>query len=131
MQTQYASTQTNQTAILHSRLKCRLSSILSCYFMIPYHNCRLPTTDNEYQLSACTFWLWLMRLFSSTRHSQSLLYFRKQMGCCGESSGWIIGPLAALTRLSDELPALRIVQILLLREDPWPPPCDAAVEAGS
>lgn len=34
------------------------------------------------------------------------------------------GPPATLTRISNELPALQIVQIRLLREDPWPPPCD-------
>lgn len=41
------------------------------------------------------------------------------------------GPPAALTGMSNELPALQIVQILLLKEDPWPPPCDVDLEAGS
>lgn len=35
------------------------------------------------------------------------------------------------TRMSKELPALQIVQILLLREDLRPPPCDVDIEAGS
>lgn len=32
------------------------------------------------------------------------------------------GPPATLARMSNELPCLQIVQILLLREDPRPPP---------
>lgn len=41
------------------------------------------------------------------------------------------GLSAPLTRISNELPALQIVQIPLLREDPWPPPCDVVIEAGN
>lgn len=41
------------------------------------------------------------------------------------------GPPATFARLSNELPALQIVQILLLREEPLPPPCDVVLEAGS
>lgn len=39
------------------------------------------------------------------------------------------GPSATI--MSNELPALQIVQIFLLGEDPQPSPCDADVEAGS
>lgn len=38
-----------------------------------------------------------------------------------KAAGEFRGPPATLTRMSNELPALWIVQILL-REDPWPPP---------
>lgn len=41
-------------------------------------------------------------------------------------------PSAALTsRQERELTALPTVQVFLVREDPWPPPCDVDFEASS
>lgn len=64
MQLQYASTQTNQTAVLHSSLKLNLP--LEVFFFIFFYDpglyFSLLTLENEYQQSACTCCLWLIRL---------------------------------------------------------------------
>lgn len=82
--------------------------------------------ENEHQLSACTFWLWLLlSLCIPSDAAPSLFVFRQQL------AGEAMKVAATLTRMSNELPALQIVQINLLREDPWPRPCDVDTEAGS
>lgn len=68
MQTQYASTQTNQTAILHSCLKCTFPSwiFFLYHFVTPSFIADPPMMKNSDQRGAFTFWLWADKTLPDT-----------------------------------------------------------------
>lgn len=98
MQFQYASTQTNQTAVLHSCLKLNLPLEVffsfSFFFNDPCLYFSLPTLENEYQQSACTCWLWLIRLCLYQSQPELVCFVILGSSLPGGSSGsscWILG----------------------------------------
>lgn len=85
MQLQYASTQTNQTAVLHSSLKLNLP--LEVFFFIFFYDpglyFSLLTLENEYQQSACTCCLWLIRLCAPPVTARASLFCN-----CSKQFAW-------------------------------------------
>lgn len=103
MQTQYARTQTNQKAILHSlnRSAHDIDFPIGCFFCVcfsplvilwPITLLRLPPIEYEHQLSACTFWLWLTSLGAPADTASVFCILESSLA--GESdpgSCWILG----------------------------------------